>query len=381
VNVLDRVASKAGTAANVVLVVVLLVLLALEAARLASDQRNWSFDLAVGLAMTVAALLRSRGHVRAAGWGIAICGVAVAVAATLHLPNQPGPTANIALLVLAGAAIRVAGIRSAAVIGLTGLAVIIAGRLTDHPLSAEASAVVGVLEWGGALAVGLWLRYLDVHRRRGVEAVRRDERLAMARELHDVVAHHVTGIVVQAQAARLVAGRRPETIEPTLAGIETAGADALTAMHRLVGLLRDPDDTPGTSPGPGPLSELVARFAARGTAVTLQLPADDSEQHCPPEVAATVYRVVQEALTNVVRHARAAHRVTVTVHADPNTVTVDVTDDAAPGTARARRSGGYGLVGMRERVEALGGALSAGPRDGAGWTVHATVPLTTRAGS
>lgn len=358
------------------------MLLAVEASVLASDHRNWPFDLIVGAAVCAVAVLRARNRLWAVVIGLAVTAVAIAVAAVAGLPGQPGNAALLALLLLGAAAIRTAPLRPAVAVAVAGMAVVVAGRvIPSSPAYRESAALFGVLVWAAGLAVGLWLRCLDTQRQRVLDAVRRDERLSMARELHDVVAHHVTGMVVQAQAARLVSTKRPETVEPALAGIETAGTEALAAMHRLVGLLRDPGDAAGTSPSPGQLSELVARFTARGPAITLQLPADGSEQRWPPEVAATVYRIVQEALTNIIRHAPNVHRVTVTVAGDPRTVTVDVTDDAVPATGRARHSGGYGLVGMSERVEALGGTLHAGPRAGVGWSVQATVPLTAGAGS
>jgi signal transduction histidine kinase len=95
----------------------------------------------------------------------------------------------------------------------------------------------------------------------------------------------------------------------------------------------------------------------------------------PAEVTSTVYRIVQEALTNVARHAPHAHGVTVTVDQNPSGVTIEVVDDAPPGPVRAAHRGGYGLIGMRERIETLGGTLHAGPRPDAGWSVLATLPI------
>jgi signal transduction histidine kinase len=137
-------------------------------------------------------------------------------------------------------------------------------------------------------------------------------------------------------------------------------------MRRVVGLLRDADDT--VSLAPERLSELVARFD--GPAVRLRLP--DGSTAWPPEVTSTVYRVVQESLTNVARHAPRARSVEVSVGQDASSITVEVVDD---GPATRRHRGGYGLVGMRERVEALGGTMAAGPGDGVGWAVRARLPV------
>jgi signal transduction histidine kinase len=122
-------------------------------------------------------------------------------------------------------------------------------------------ALFGATVWATAVSAGVWLRYLDRRRQATLEQIRRDERVGLARELHDVVAHHVTGIVVQAQAARFAGPDDPEPMVRALASIETAGTDTLAALRRLVGLLRDPDDTAGVSAAPEPVSQVsVARL-------------------------------------------------------------------------------------------------------------------------
>jgi signal transduction histidine kinase len=234
---------------------------------------------------------------------------------------------------------------------------------------------VGIEGWCAALGVGLWLRSLDYRRSAAAEAVRRDERLALARELHDVVAHHITGIVLQAQGARIVGrGHSPE-LDSSLAGIEKAGTEALASMRRVVGLLRDTDDGATSAPGPGQLTELVRRFDGHGPVVRLRLP--EEPVPWPPEVTTTVHRIVQESLTNIARHAAHAGSATVSVTQEQEEIKVEITDDALPGPSRhrPRHGGGFGLIGMRERVEALGGTLRAGPEPGLGWTVVATLPL------
>jgi signal transduction histidine kinase len=342
----------------------------------------WPFELAVGAIVGVVTLLRGRGRVPAVTASLAVCLVAGVVGDVARLPSQPGVAATLGLLVLGAAAVRVATARQAAVIAVAGAAVLVAGRAGVRHEYILPLAFLGLLAWGAALGVGMWLRFVDARHQLAVDAARRDERLELARELHDVVAHHVAGIVVQAQAARLVAGRRPETLEPTLAGIESAGNDALGAMRRVVGLLRDDNNDGGTASGggvahgPEELAGLVRRFAGHGPAVQLRLP-DDGQAPWPPELATTVYRVVQEALTNVVLHAPEAAQVTVTVESGPSGVTVEVVDDAPPGRGVPSwfgRGGGYGLAGMRERVEALGGRLNAGSGPAGGWVVRAEVP-------
>ena len=283
-----------------------------------------------------------------------------------RLPSQPGVAATLGLLVLGAAAVRVATARQTALIAVGGAAVLVAGRVSVRHEYILPLAFLGLLAWGGALGVGVWLRFVDARHQLAVDAARRDERLELARELHDVVAHHVAGIVVQAQAARLVAARRPETLEPRwrassrpapTPSTPCAGWSACSATRATPG---------GVTPGPEAARRPGRPLRRPGPAVRLRLP-DDGQASWPPEVASTVYRVVQEALTNVVLHAPGAAEVTVTVG-----------NAAVGGHRRGRRrrtpagpsgpfwfarGGGHGLVGMRERVEALGGTLQgrAGP--------------------
>jgi len=384
VNLFDRITGRVGTATNIGLGLVFAAILVADTVRVATHGGNWAFELAVGAILGALAFLRNRNRTRAAVAGLVASGAAAVVAGVAHLPSQPGFAATVALLVLGAACMRTAAPLPAAAVALAGAALMVAGRAvvvagavvvrpTVFPL-----LILGVLSWGGAVGVGLWLRYLDARRRDAVDAARRDERLELARELHDVVAHHITGIVIQAQAASLVGAKHPETLPSTLAGIESSGTDALAAMRRVIGLLRSSDDAGGRSLGPEQLRELVARFADRGPAVEVHLPSSPSEPPWPPEVTTAVYRVVQEALTNVARHAPTARTVAVIVSDTGSGVTVEVTDDAPTGPSWFDKSGGYGLVGMRERVEALDGTLSAGPCPDGGWIVRAALPLTAR---
>ena len=376
-TITHRIADRAAAATNLALGVVLAAALAVDVAVTAARHDNWAFALTVGVIVSAFALVRGHSRVRAAVAGLAVCLVADVVADVLDLPSQPGVAATLGLLVLGTAAVRVAAPRQAAGLALAGVVVMVAGRFALRGEYVAPFAFLGVLVWGAALAVGVWLRFLDARRRLAIDTARRDERLDLARELHDVVAHHVAGIVVQAQAARLVAAKHPETLEDTLAGIESAGNDALAAMRRVVGLLRDPDDTQGRAAGPEQLTNLINRFADHGPQVHLHLPERD-EPPWPPEVATTVYRIVQEALTNIVLHAPTAANVTVTVENSPTGISVEITDDGpadSPVSSPFALSGGNGLVGMRERVQALGGVLQVGPGPNGGWVVHATLPL------
>ncbi|WP_157181109.1 sensor histidine kinase [Actinopolymorpha alba] len=344
------------------------------------DGTYWPFGFVAGTVVCAIALVRRRHLLWAAAAGFAVGAITILAAWYAHLPREPGPAMALALSVLVGSALRTLPARSAVAVAGGGLAVVVGATLAALPMSSGVIPTMNAVTWLTGVALGLGLRRLDARRVAVAAKVRRSERLVLARELHDVVAHHVTGIVVAAQAARLVARKYPERVDGSLADIEGAGSDALAAMRRVVGLLRDTEDAAPAGSGTEQLSALVDRFAGQGPAVRLELPA--GEPTWPPEVTSTVYRVVQESLTNISRHAGQAHAVRVRVAQDRESVTVEVTDDApAPGPSRYPRRGGYGLVGMRERVEALGGTLVTGREPGPGWSVRATLPLPARGGA
>jgi len=367
-NVVSRLTQRRGLPLGGIVTAVIVVS-ALAAA--GPHREYWPLGLGVGLAIC-ATVLTGRSRVRVLAVSLVLL-VAAGIAGALWPPAAAlFGDGLVGLLVLGAAAVRTLPPRLAVLVGVAGTAAVAAAVTVNTSGLFEhrtVFALTGLIAWDAALAVGLWLRYLDRRQREAIAAVRQDERLELARELHDVVAHHVTGIVVQAQAAQF-------TGQPgqALGSIETAGLETLAAIRQLVGLLRDPDDTPGMAPGPEPISDLVERFARHGPAVDLRLP-DRPPGGWPPEVASTVYRIVQEALTNIARHAPAARSVAVTVTHQGQQVLVEITDDAPAPAAARRPAGGYGLVGMRERVEALGGRLRAGPRPGAGWEVAASLPV------
>ncbi|GAA1937238.1 hypothetical protein GCM10009738_07610 [Kitasatospora viridis] len=354
----------------------LLFAAALAAAALlyAQQGRPWVLDVAVGAAVCGAALLRGRRPGLAAAAGLALAAVGALVAGLAALPGEPGGAAVLGLLVLGGSAVRRLPPGQAGLVAAAGLVMMLAGLLIAGPMSTPFR--VGGQAWLLALGAGLALRLRDQWLRAATEAVRREERLALARELHDVVAHHITGILVQAQATRLVGRRKPELLDESLAGIEKASGQALTAMRQVVGLLRDTEDVVSTAPpaaGPEQLVELVAGFTGHGhPEVRLALP--EPSRPWPPEVAGTVFRVVQESLTNIARHAPHAREAVVAVIDTFDEVSVTVTNDASSTPSRPH-PGGFGLVGMRERVEALGGTFAAGPQTGEGWSVRATMPV------
>jgi signal transduction histidine kinase len=379
-HVLARLAPRIGTGAQVALGVAMAVAVTSVALLHARVDRDWLFGLGIGVVICAAALLSGRNPGLAAVAGLAVFGVSgLMVALGVISPVGPFYGGGLAgLPVLGAVAVRRLAPRPAVIIGLAGTAVIAISEtagptgLFDHR---ALYALTGTIIWFCGLAAGVYLRYLDFLQRQRLEEARLEERVELARELHDVVAHHVTGIVVQAQAARFAGRPDLQPLIGALGSIETAGLDTLTAIRRLVGLLRDPADAAGVSPGPEPIGELVERFTRHGPPVTLRLPADLPAGDWHPELASTMYRIVQEALTNIARHAPRARSVAVTITHDPRQVIVEITDDSPAVSQRPRPPGGYGLVGMRERVEALGGQLEAGPRPGAGWAVQASLPV------
>ncbi|GAA3089850.1 sensor histidine kinase [Streptosporangium carneum] len=230
----------------------------------------------------------------------------------------------------------------------------------------------------GAAGAGLYARTLDNGRRRAVAEARRSQRLVLARDLHDFVAHDVSGILVQAQAAQLAPGPVPPQVTDALRRIEDAGQRALAAMDRTVQMLHEAEDTgSGTAeplPGVDGLAHLAEGFSP---SVRVDLSIDPGlERRLSRETSATLYRIVTEALTNVRRHAPEAVSVVITVTRTGESVRLLVTDDGG-GHSEAADRGGFGLAGLAERAEILGGSLSAGPEPG-GWRVEALLPVQPR---
>jgi signal transduction histidine kinase len=203
-----------------------------------------------------------------------------------------------------------------------------------------------------------------------------DERARIASELHDVVAHHVSMMVVQAEGGASVVDRSPEEAAKAFDAISTAGRDAMTEMRRVLGVLRNEDDGAdrrvAPQPGLGALDDLVERVRQAGLAVDLVR--DGSPRPLAAGVDLSAYRIVQEALTNTLRHAGAASA-TVVVRYLEGAVEVEVADDGrGPDSSTGVDSNGHGLVGMRERVALYGGDLRVGAREGGGFAVTARLP-------
>jgi signal transduction histidine kinase len=202
-----------------------------------------------------------------------------------------------------------------------------------------------------------------------------DERTRIARELHDVVAHSVSLMVIQTAAARrqLLAG--PEGVDASLEAVEETGRTAMNEMRRILGVLRDTSGAVSLAPQPGLAAIEVLTAAATDLPVSVR--SQGNLAHLPTGVEVSAYRIVQEALTNVRRHAGPVHQVDVSMVREGSSLTVEVTDDGrgAAASAAEETGTGFGLVGMRERVAAFDGQLTAGPRPGGGWRVRAVFPV------
>ncbi|MGW0804196.1 sensor histidine kinase [Nonomuraea sp. NPDC002799] len=332
-----------------------------------------------GVAGIVAVLLRRRHRLE----GFCVM-LALSVAASVAIggtatPGTPGMAETGALLVLTIGVLRhVEPVRRAALLACGALIVLMAessGR-DYHQLGLPFSFVL-FAGWSMAAGAGGYLRFQRERRTEAVHSVRRAERLELARELHDLVAHHITGIVVQAQAARTVAGAKPEAVAPALDAIASAGSEALTSMRRMVTVLRTEDDA-ARKPGItlADLRMLAERFSQDGPRVAFEIGQGLDDRTLPPEVMTTLHRVLQEALTNIRKHAARTAWVEAVLRRHESGALLRVRNfGTSPDPRVARLGGGFGLVGMAERVEALGGRLYAGPSSEGEWEVVAEFPL------
>jgi signal transduction histidine kinase len=330
-----------------------------------APRRPFDAALALAFAVVCAALyMRFLGiafepHFFVSGVTISITGAAMATIAILVRESSR-------LRAIGGTVLVVAAVITAEVLGWPVVAAVEYREWKPDPTSYLVGAAITLVL---ALGTGLYFRARDAERASqlaaSVAAAQNAERMALARELHDVVAHYVTAIVVHAQAGQL---NREIDVLPSIAA---SGTEALTAMRRLVGTMRD-----GTSAGPVASSSLVddvrELVSESGLPVHLSVELQDA---VPQELARSVLRLVQESLTNTQKHAASVSSVDVALSSGDGVLRLFVADDGVASGVPVGGSGGYGLVGMRERVELLGGTFSAGRREPTGWTVRAELPL------
>jgi signal transduction histidine kinase len=236
--------------------------------------------------------------------------------------------------------------------------------------------LVQLTVWVAADSVRRRRAYSTSLRERSLREALSSQRLQIARELHDIVAHAMSVVAVQAGVGSHLIATRPEEAAKSLRAIELTARAALSETRSLLSVIRDDGYDPASrSPVPGldNLQVLVQRVTDAGQPVTLQV--EGRPRALPQSIELAVYRVVQEALTNVVRHAAPPAKAEVVIRYDGNgSVAVEVTDDGRGSGNTRNHGGGHGLAGMRERVSLLGGELSAGPHTGGGYRVVARLP-------
>jgi signal transduction histidine kinase len=325
----------------------------------------------------------------AAGLGVLAGAVSVLVTrfvADTVLQRQPGTVALLALLLIVAALCR----RLPGRLLVLAIVPLFAVVYLDQRLPSELSSVpVGdAYSWLALVGFafvgwGFVQRVEDGRRSAALEQVRQAERLELARDLHDHVAHHVTAMIVVAQAGAQLAERDPAQAARLFGDLERTGQEGLVAMSRMVRLLRSADGPP-ERPAVRTLDtvrDLVDRFAGGDTRAELHLGTDVDEGRWSPELAKAVQRLVQEGLTNVRKHARTATTVQVCIQHVGDRLVVRVRDN---GNRRGRtrfRPSGFGMVGLAERVSALGGELAGGPCDRGGWQLTASLPAQAEAGT
>ncbi|MFI8205955.1 sensor histidine kinase [Streptomyces sp. NPDC085937] len=278
--------------------------------------------------------------------------------------------------------------------GLLTMTVLTGTAMAAGPLPWYAQENLAIFAWTGigatagdavrsrrAFVQAIRERAERAERTREEEARRRvaEERLRIARDLHDVVAHHIALVNVQAGVAAHVMDKRPDQAKEALAHVREASRHALGELRATVGLLRqsgDPEAPTEPAPGLDRLEELAGTF--RNAGLRVEVARADQDTELPAAVGLAAYRIVQEALTNVQRHAGTGARAEVSVVRVGPHIEVTVLDDGSDGDHEHTPGGGHGLLGMRERVTALRGTLTTGPRYGGGFRVHAILPVEPR---
>jgi signal transduction histidine kinase len=266
---------------------------------------------------------------------------------------------------------------------LVGTIAIIAHNQGDHPGDFLFPAIVFGVSWTVGFVLGQKLREgseakeraerLEREREEQARIAVAEERARIARELHDIVGHSVSVMTVQAAGVRSLLRPEQEREREALEIIEQTGREALAEMRRLVGVLRRPEEGPALAPQPSleHVEKLVSQARESGLPVKLRVEGDPVQ--LPAGVDLTAYRLVQEGLTNAIKHARAENAEVIVRYGDGQ-VELTVSDDGAGDGDGVK--GGNGLVGMRERVSVYGGELDAGPRPEGGFRLHATLPVT-----
>ncbi len=301
-----------------------------------------------------------------------VFGVTAAVDVALIVADAPAleMTTMVFFLVFPYALVRWGSGREAT----AGLAVILVAATVAllGNWTGAGEAIGGVAVLMAVVALGWAVRSQHRARERGLEQVKSEERVLLARELHDTVAHHVSAIAVQAQAGRALAATSPSSPLEALEVIEVEASRTLAEMRAMVRVLRN--EAPADyAPQPG-VADLERLSGASPAGPRVEVTVSGDLAALPRTIDAAVFRIAQEAVTNALRHARNATLVDVRVAGDRTTVSLDVRDDGDPGPGDPSPDAGFGLAGMAERAHLLGGTCRAGPYPGGGWAVVATLP-------
>ncbi|MDY7106209.1 MAG: histidine kinase [Actinomycetota bacterium] len=286
-----------------------------------------------------------------------------------------GFSESLSLYVLTLGSVRTAERSWAYVPVLTTVAAVALPRRSVELSAMSPMTVVAVLCVSLAAFVGLYLRFQDHQRRVALTSARQAERLDLARELHDVVGHHLTGIVIRAQAARFTSATGPDDVNETLASIEEAGADALAAIRRMVGGLQEASPVT-VAPSLAEVEHLVVELKASHPGALLSVDNELRRNWLAPEIASSAFRVLQESVTNVRKHGDPQAPVWISLSSRDGGMSLEVHNRVTAG--RAPSGDGYGLISMAERVNAQGGRFAAGPDGNGNWRVQAFLPLGLR---
>ncbi|MBU2664236.1 two-component sensor histidine kinase [Actinoplanes bogorensis] len=313
----------------------------------------------------------------------------VTLASSVQADTSYGPSWGLAESAALLGVCYVVARHSTAGLGFSAI-VVVGAAVSFVPLRAGQTYVyvifglIQALAAAAAIGLGIYLRIIEGSRQRAFDAVRAEQRAEFARDLHDFIAHHVTGIVVQAQGAKFIAEQDPKRVLQALDQIEQAGAETMASMRRMVGVLRDPESKPDAPLAPvagvHELGPLLEQFNAPGNGPKARMHLDGDLDGLPVEISTSAYRVVMEALTNIRQHAPAASAADVWIRRTPEWLLVRVANDGVTParTPAPRDRPGYGLVGLTERVRAAGGRISAMPGIEGGWVVDAAFPIDSR---
>jgi signal transduction histidine kinase len=334
-------------------------------AEIVLDPGDWGFLVAATSALTIGSVVWRRVHPIAALTVATLSLAGLEIVSAVTGDTMVDPIAiDVAVLLILYAVFRWFPVRRAAAVGGGALlAALVVNGVNGNGFDRSGTVVV---LFGALASFAMAMRYRARLTEQELRQARLAERQAIARELHDVVAHHVSAIAIQAQAAQAVTDISPSAAVSALNAIECTASGALTEMRRMVGILRGEQTRAPTS-----TARQLLDLADESRPPKVFVRGDVDFERLPSSIGTALFRIAQESVTNARRHGRNASFVDITVRQSPNDVSLEVVND---GQCSTRRGIGFGLAGMQERVEALGGLFEAGPREGTGWRVAVSIP-------